>query len=139
MKNAVRLALLAGLLCLVLAGCQNPNALQMDLRQGYGDKLKLLHLNANDSENFQLMEDFGDVIRSGEALEKDISLFAYYPDYQLELSQWEGGQSLTVLIDLNGDYVDFIYPGPTPEPDNTVYRSQVTAQEFLALVNHVYE
>ena len=30
-------------LCL-LAGCQNPNAVQMDLSRGYGEQLKLLHL-----------------------------------------------------------------------------------------------
>lgn len=130
--------LLALALCL-LAGCQNPNALQMDLSRGYGDQLKLIHLNANTGENRQLMEDFGDAIRGAQALDKDFRLFAYYPDYLLELSQWEEGQGLTVLVDINGDHVDFIYPGPYPEADQVIYRSQVTAQEFQALVNHVYE
>lgn len=137
MKKITALAL-ALALCL-FTGCQNPNALQMDLSRGYGDQLKLIHLNANNSENLQLMEAFGDALRDAEPLDRDVRLFAYYPDYLLEFSQWEGGQGLTALIDLNGEHVDFIYPGPYPEADQVIYRSSLSAEEFLALVNHVYE
>ena len=132
-------ALLLALALCLLAGCQNPNAIQMDLSRGYGEQLKLLHLNASTGENLQLMEAFGSAIQDAEPLDRDISLFAYYPDYLLELTGQEEGQTVTALIDLNGDYVDFIYPGPYPEADQVIYRSSLSAEEFLNLVNHVYE
>ena len=48
-------ALLLALALCLLAGCQNPNAIQMDLSRGYGEQLKLLHLNASTGENLQLL------------------------------------------------------------------------------------
>ena len=86
------------------------------LSRGYGKQLKLLHLNASTGENLQLMEDFGGAIQDAEPLDRDIRLFAYYPDYLLELTGQEEGQTVTALIDINGEFVDFIYPAPTRRP-----------------------
>ena len=67
-------ALLLALALCLLAGCQNPNAVQMDLSRGYGEQLKLLHLNASTGENLQLMEDFGGAIQDAEPLDRAESL-----------------------------------------------------------------
>ena len=43
--------LLFCIMVLQLSGCSStPNSLQMDLSRGYGEHLKLLHLNASTSE-----------------------------------------------------------------------------------------
>ena len=111
----------------------------MDLSRGYGEQLKLLHLNASTGENLQLMEDFGGAIQDAEPLDRDIRLFAYYPDYLLELTGQEEGQTVTALIDINGEFVDFIYPGPLPGGRPGDLPLFLSAEEFLDLVNHVYE
>jgi hypothetical protein len=120
---------------LLLSGCQSPNRLQLDLSQGYGDNLKLLHLNVISEENEQRIEAFSQVVRDAEPLDKPMELFAYYPDYMLEITPWDENGALTVIIDVNGDYIDFYYPGPNPAADNTIYRSHTTAEEFFQLVN----
>ena len=135
MKKLLCMLLLA-YMAFLLSGCDNPDSLQLDLSRGYGEHLKLIHLNASTSEKRERMEAFSDVIRNAEPLEKDISLFAYYPDYQLEITPWEGGETLTVIVDVNGDFVDFYYPGPYPEQSGTLYRSKATAEEFKKLVHH---
>ena len=135
MKKLLCIILLAAMACL-LSGCDNPDSLQLDLSRGYGEHLKLIHLNASSSEKKERMEAFGDAVRNAEPLEKDFSMFAYYPDYLLEITPWENGETLTVVVDLNGDFVDFYYPGPYPEQSNTIYRSQMTAEEFKILVHH---
>ena len=80
----------------------------MDLSRGYGEHLKLLHLNASTSEKRERIQAFSRVILEAEPLDKSLSMFAYYPDYLLEITPWEGGK-LTVIVDINGEYVDFYY------------------------------
>ncbi len=135
MKKLFCIAAAAFSLCL-LTGCSNPNSIQMDLYQGYGENLKLIHLNASSGEKRERMEAFLQVIENAEPLEKDLSLFAYYPDYKLELEGAEGfSGAITAIIDVNGDYIDFYYPGPYPERSDAIYRSRTTAQEFTELVH----
>ncbi len=148
-------ALLACLLLCGLGGCSSPNSLQMDLYQGYGKHTKLIHLNASSGENRNRMESFAQTLTSAQPLEKEFSMFAYYPDYQLELAGKElvvsdgetsgfsirdvsgqNGATLTVVIDLNGDYVDFYFPGPAPEASQTIYRSEMESAEFKKLVHY---
>lgn len=122
-------------LCL-LAGCQNPNSVQMDLYQGYGENLKLIHLNASSGEKRERMEAFLEVIQNAEPLDKELSMFAYYPDYKLELEGAEGfADAITAIVDVNGEYIDFYYPGPYPERSGAIYRSHTTAEEFKELVH----
>ena len=63
-------------------------------------------------------------------LDKDITLFAYYPDYRLEIRR--EGQSTQALVDLNGAFLDFHYVG-----QDQVYRSAMTAEEFKAMLHRV--
>ena len=127
------LPLFAILLALLLCGCSNdPDSLQLDLSRGYGSNLKLLHLNANSPTERTRIENFASAIQNASKLEKDASLFANYPDYLLSVKSAENSElNFSVVIDLNGDFLDFYYPD-YPE---TLYRSEMTVDEFKKLVH----
>ena len=127
MKKTAAL-LLAAVLFLLCAGCSQPDALTLDLFQGYGQHLKLIHLNASSGEKEERMEAFSQVLENAEPLDKSFSLFAYYPDYLLELN--DNGQTTTAYVDVNGNYIDFNYDG-----EEQLNRSNVTAAEFKNLVH----
>ena len=127
MKKTAAL-LLAAVLSLLCAGCSQPDALTLDLFQGYGQHLKLIHLNASSGEKEERMEAFSQVLENAEPLDKSFSLFAYYPDYLLELN--DNGQTTTAYVDVNGNYIDFYYDG-----EEQLYRSNVIAAEFKKLVH----
>lgn len=127
MKKTAAL-LFAAVLFLLCAGCSQPDALTLDLFQGYGQHLKLIHLNASSGEKEERMEAFSQVLENAEPLDKSFSLFAYYPDYLLELN--DNGQTTTAYVDVNGNYIDFYYDG-----EEQLYRSNVTAAEFQKLVH----
>ncbi len=156
MKRFLCGLLAACMLVCALSGCSNPNSLQMDLSQGYGQQIKLIHLNASASEKRERMEAFAQALADSKPLEKDLSMFAYYPDYRLELSGKAltaaadqsgsgftvvdvpsgSGATLTAIVDINGDFVDFYFPGPAPEQSETIYRSAMAADDFKKLVHH---
>lgn len=153
MKKLLCAVLAACMITCLFSGCDTPNSLQMDLFQGYGRELNLIHLNASSGEKRERMEAFVQALADSQPVEKDISTFAYYPDYRLVISgktlaSGEGGAgftvvdaegqdgSITAVIDLNGDFVDFYFPGPDPEQSDTIYRSQLTSKEFRILVHH---
>lgn len=127
MKKTAALLFVA-VLFLLCAGCSQPDALTLDLFQGYGQHLKLIHLNASSGEKEERMEAFSQVLENAEPLDKSFSLFAYYPDYLLELN--DNGQTTTAYVDVNGNYIDFYYDG-----EEQLYRSNVTAAEFQKLVH----
>ncbi len=145
------LLLFACLFLSLMIGCDSPDTLKMDLYQGYGKQIKLIHLNASNEENRERMEAFAQALADAEPLEKDMSMFAYYPDYKLELSgkkltvngtgftledvPGRDGVSLTAIVDLNGDFVDFCFPGPVPEQSGIIYRSAMPAEDFKKLVH----
>ena len=116
------------LLTLVLAGCSVPNSLQLDLCQGFGQNMKLLHLNASNEKNRQRIEEFASILEDAQPLEKDLSLFAYYPDYTLEITR--NGQTESVILDINGDFLDFYYPG-----QSIIYRSSMHTEDFKKLLH----
>lgn len=124
--------LLAGTLAALCAGCSQPDSLTLDLSQGYGKHTKLIHLNASTAEKDQRLQGFYQVLEEADPLEKDFSLFAYYPDYLLELTN--NDQTTTAIVDVNGDYIDFYYP---TEEDSTpqLYRSRTSAADFRKLVH----
>ena len=155
MKKLLAILLAAGLLCF-LTGCDHPDSLQLDLSRGYGERLKLIHLNASTEEKRERINAFAGVLIDAQPLDKDYSLFAYYPDYDLritgkgleytldkdgvmhDVSLVTGKDlSLYAIVDVNGDYVDFIIPGVTDTNRPVIYRSSMTAQDFVKLVNHV--
>lgn len=128
MKKALSISLVI-LALLTLFGCSAPDSLQLDLRQGYGLQIKLLHLNASSDKNRQRIEDFASITSDAQPLEKDISLFAYYPDYSLTITR--DGQAVTeAVIDMNGDFVDFHFAGETQ-----LYRSRLSVPELKKLLH----
>ncbi len=124
MKRLLSLLLLA----LALGGCSVPNSLQLDLYQGFGQNMKLLHLNASNQKNRQRIEEFASIVEGAKPLEKDIGLFAYYPDYILEITR--NGQKESVVLDINGEFLDFYYPN-----QQVVYRSSMTVADFKKLLH----
>lgn len=153
MKKAICTLLVFSMLFL-LSGCGKPDSLQMELSQGYGDEIKLIHLNASTAEKQERMEAFARMLSEAQPLEKDLSLFAYYPDYRLEITgmalnfqtddkgvmsdiSYTTGPdcSITAIVDVNGDVIDFYFPGPSPRESGVIYRSTLSASEFMKLVN----
>lgn len=128
MKKAL-FALYTAALLLLLSGCSSPDALQLDLFEGYGLQTKLLHLNAGNEKDRQRIEAFAAVFEDPQPLAKDISLFAYYPDFSITITR-EGETSLAAVVDINGDYVDFYYSGETQ-----LYRSGTTAADLKKLIH----
>ena len=96
-------------LLLLLSGCES--ASRLNLSQGYGNGLKLVHLSAGSGETYQRITDFQAALENSTPLEKDPALQA--------------------VVDINGDFVDFYYVGQ----EDTLYRAQASAEEFLALVH----
>ena len=131
MKKGILLALAA--LCL-LSGCAQPDSLTLDLHQGYGEHVKLLHLNASTAAKQERIEGFYAMLEDAEPLEKEFRLFSYYPDYYLRLQQ-DGHGTVAAVVDVNGDYVDFYYMGEDVAKEPQLYRSHMTAEEFRALVH----
>lgn len=122
-------ALLVLVLSLALSGCSRPDALQLDLTQGYGRQTKLLHLNASNEKNLQRIEAFATLTEDAVPLDKDISLFAYYPDLTLTITR-DGQAGATAVVDINGDFVDFHFSGETK-----LYRSQMSAADLKKLLH----
>ncbi len=116
------------LLVLALAGCSRPNSLQLDLYQGYGAQKKLLHLNASTQLKRQRIDALAGITQDAKPLGKDLSLFAYYPDYLLEINR--EGVVQQAVVDLNGDFVDFHFLG-----EEQLYRSAMTAADFKKLLH----
>lgn len=133
MKKAFSL-LLAAALCVLCAGCTQPDSQTLDLYQGYGNNLKLIHLNASSAEKQERMDAFAQVLEDSQPLDKDFSLFAYYPDYCLELKK-TGQASCVAVVDVNGEYIDFYYAGEDVAAEPQLYRSNVTADQFRKLVH----
>ena len=147
-----RLGVLALAVCLLLAlpGCGRPDAIQMDIAQGYGENIKLLHLNASSQAKRERMEAVARALIQSAPLEKDPALFAYYPDYTVTVTglgfsdsagalEEAPGSVLYAIVDVNGEWVDVIFPeaGAAPEEKTpgVVYRSALPAKEFKALMN----
>lgn len=122
-------ALCVSALLLMLSGCSAPDSLQLDLSQGYGRQTKLLHLNASTEKRRLRIEAFAALIEDAQPLDKDISLFAYYPDLTMTITR-DGQVGPTAIVDINGDFVDFHYSGET-----RLYRSKVSALEFKGLLH----
>ena len=127
-------ALLAAASLALCAGCSRPDAQTLDLLQGYGNQTKLLHLNASSSQKAQRIEGFCQVLEDAEPLDKDFSLFAYYPDYFLQINQ-AGSGTVGAIVDVNGDYIDFYYLGEDVAEEPQLYRSHTTAADFKKLVH----
>jgi len=117
------------LLVSLLAGCET--ASQLDLAQGYGDNVKLIHLSAGSGEDYQRIADFQAALRDSEPLDKDPSLFSYYPDYILEIRSPGGEGSVDAVIDINDRFVDFYYVGQ----EDSLYRANMSVEDFLTLVH----
>lgn len=158
MKKLLSFLLACALLCM-LPGCgASPDSLQMNLFQGYGTHKKLIHLNASNEKNRERIEAFAQALADAKPLEKDFSMFAYYPDFRVEISgkalvpeggDAEGdapgftlsdvpvgdGPAITAIVDINGDFVEFYFPDSDAAQGGAIYRSGMTAAEFKKLVH----
>ena len=74
------------------------------------------------------------MLEDAEPLDKDFSLFAYYPDYFLQINQ-AGSGTVGAVVDVNGDYIDFYYLGEDVAEEPQLYRSHTTAADFKKLVH----
>lgn len=127
--------------CSAVSDILVPDSVQLDLYEGYGNGMKLLHLNASSSEKRERITAFSAVLQKAEPLKKSPALFAYYPDFRLEI--YRDGKKTGAVLDLNGDYVDFYYTGQDDEPDQAVgppeqvqlYRSSVSSLEFRKILH----
>lgn len=128
MKKAL-FALCTAALLLLIFGCSSPDSLQLDLFEGYGRQTKLLHLNASNAKDRQRIEAFAAVLEDAQPLEKDISLFAYYPDISITITR-DGKAGPAAVVDINGDYVDFYYSGETQ-----LYRSNTSSADLKKLIH----
>lgn len=113
----------------LLAGCET--ASQLELSQGYGDNLKLIHLSAGSGEDYQRIVDFRAALQDAEPLDKDPALFSYYPDYLLEIRFPGGEGNVDAVIDINDKFVDFYYVGR----EDDLYRANMSVEDFLTLVH----
>lgn len=145
--------LLCGVLLCALGGCTAPDSLKLDLYQGYHRELHLLHWNASNSEQTEKIEFLARSFDGAVALEKELSQFAYYPDYRLVIHGKsialdmtedgtpqsvhvvdEPGGTIEAIVDMNADkYVDFYLP-ESDYPD-TLFRSSYTPLDWLVSVN----
>lgn len=152
MKRIFTCLLCALLLC-GLSACTAPDSLKLDLYQGYNRGLHLLHWNASSTEQTEKIEFLAGSFDGAVALEKDVSQFAYYPDYRLVIQgkslQFdyaedgsvagvhvvdEPGGKIEAIVDMNHDkYVDFTLPeSDYPE---TLFRSPYTTTDWLLSVH----
>lgn len=135
MKKFACIFLCFGLL-IGMAACQSPDDLQLDIYKGTAAELKLLHLNASNAARKNIIEGITRAITEAEATDKPMELLGFYPDYTISVTAPEDLQKqLTVVLDLNGEWVEFYYPGPYPQQDGIVYRSKMPATEFFELLN----
>lgn len=123
------LALCLFLLLSMLSGCES--ASQLNLSQGYGNRLCLLHISKGSGQEYQRILDFHAALQDAQPLDKAPSLFSYYPDYLLEINAADPSLSLSAVIDINGDNIDFYYTGQ----ESIIYRAKISAEDFLALVH----
>lgn len=114
-------------LLMTLYGCET--ASQLDIAQGYGAGLKLVHLSAGSGDGLERIGEFREVLREAEPLDKDPALFAYYPDFLVEIRTPE--EEVCAVVDINGEFVDFYYTGQ----EDRLYRAGISAEDFLTLVH----
>ncbi len=131
-----KICLLIIALLLTLAGCgTKPSDMQMDVYNGNSKDLKLLHVKANDEAKVNQMSGILSAIENAEASDKPMELFAFYPDYTIEISPMGSDEVITVVLDVTSEYVQFYYPGPNPEASDVVYISELSSQEFMDYIN----
>lgn len=116
----------------------DPRDLKMDVYRGTDTESKLLHIVSNTQEKIDQMNGIREAISVDNAVptDKAMDLLGYYPDYRIEVYP-RGEESFTAIVDISYDRVEFYYPGPNPEESDTIYLSNVSAEDFMILINSV--
>lgn len=128
----------AAIMAISFTACDTPNEYQMDIYKGVQAELKLLHLNASNSQKKWQIEGIAQALRDAEAIEKDVSLFGYYPDFTVEVTLPDHpDQMIRAVVDLNGEWVEFYYLENSAITGAGLYRSKVSAEDFLAYIHVV--
>gem|GEM_PF-1383343 len=128
----------AAIMVISFTACETPDDFQLDIYKGAQAELKLLHLNANGSQKKWQIEGIAGALRDAEAIEKDISLFGYYPDFTVEVTSPENpAETIRAVVDINGEWVEFYYMENSAITGEGLYRSKVSAEDFLAFIHVV--
>lgn len=128
----------AAIMAVSFTACDIPDDFQMDIYKGVQAELKILHLNASNSQKKWQIEGIAGALRDAEAIEKNISLFAYYPDFTVEVTSPENpAKTIRAVVDINGEWVEFYYLENSAITDEGLYRSNVSAEDFLAFIHVV--
>ena len=128
----------AVIMAISLSACGTPDEFQLDIYKGVQAELKLMHLNASTSQKKWQIDGIAEALRNAEAIEKDVSLFGYYPDFTVEVTLPDSpDQILRAVVDLNGDWVEFYYLEDSAITGDGLYRSKVSAEDFLAYIHVV--
>lgn len=137
MKKFITL-IAAAVLAISFTACGTPDDFQLDIYKGVQAELKLLHLNASNSQKKWQMEGIAGALRDADSIEKDISLMGYYPDFTVEVTSPENpDQTIRAVVDINGDWVEFYYLENSAITGGGLYRSKVSAEDFLAFIHAV--
>lgn len=119
-----------------MTACQSPDDLQLDIYKGANAELKLLHLNASNSTRKQIISGITQALTQAQPTGKPMEFFGFYPDYTISVTTpGDPNQRVTVVLDINGEWVEFYYPGPNPAQDGIIYRSEMSAVDFLKLIH----
>ena len=118
------------------SGMSIPDDMQMDIYLGDHKELKLLHINASNSEKETQIRKIYEAVTDAYPTDKPMELFAFYPDYTIEVDDLESSepdQRIKVVFDVNGDRLEFYHideesedSGETP----VIYRSNMSVDEF---------
>lgn len=122
---------------LICGACTVPDDMQMDVYLGAAKDLKLLHVNASSSNKEKQIQKIYEALTDAEPTDKPIELFAFYPDYTIEVDDLEAAndQRISVVLDINHDRLEFYYIGDDAENPVVIYRSNMSVEEFKSYMH----
>ena len=133
------LVLFSAVFLLLFGACSDmrtPDDMQMDIYLGAHKELKLLHINASNSEKENQIRKIYEAVADAYPTDKPMEFFAFYPDYTIEVDDLDApdaDQRIKVVFDVNGDRLEFYHTDEaSEEPDEApvIYRSNMSVDEF---------
>lgn len=128
---------LSALLLILCSSCSNvPDNMQADIYLGTTKDLKLLHLNASTAKKEEQIQKMYEAVTDASPIDKPIELFAFYPDYTIEVDDLssDSGERIQVVLDVNRDRLEF-YSIKDGDDSSTIYLSNMSVDEFKTYIN----